>query len=234
MPQNTLTYQELQARWKALRSHGLRVREVACVGAPRTLLCVEYGEVELPAVHLSAGVHGDEPAGVLALLELAETGALDPRFAYRLWPCTNPTGYDAGTRESTNGIDINRTFGRGGGSPEAKAIVTSNRDRKFALAIDLHEDDGASGFYAYAYGGGEYGAHAVDAARREGYPIDARGCVRPDPEIEAEAIGGLSLSLLLRRGAAESVLTFETPSAEPLAKRIAMHRTGVRAALRVL
>ena len=226
------TYHELARRWKALRaSHDVRVREVACVGAPRTLLCAELGDASLPVVSIAAGVHGDEPAGALALLALVVDNALDPRFAYRLWPCTNPTGFERGTRESVDGVDLNRTFGRGGGSPEARAIVTANRDYRFALALDLHEDDDADGFYCYAYGDGALGDAVVDAVRASGAPCDARGCLRPDPHAEAEELGGLSLSLLLRRNAAERTLTFETASRLELGARIATHVIAVKAVL---
>ncbi|MDE2482519.1 MAG: succinylglutamate desuccinylase/aspartoacylase family protein [bacterium] len=226
------TYHELARRWKALRAtHDVRVREVACVGAPRTLLCAELGDPALPIVTIAAGVHGDEPAGALALLALVVDRALDPRFSYRLWPCTNPTGFDLGTRTSADGTDLNRTFGRGGSSPEARAIVTANRDRRYALALDLHEDDEAEGFYCYAYGDGGIGEAIVDAVRAAGAPCDPRGCLRPDPHAEAEALGGLSLSLLLRRNAAERTLTLESPSQRDLSERIATHVVAVRAAL---
>lgn len=121
-------------------THDVTVREVACVGAPRTLLCVEIGDRTQSQITIAAGVHGDEPTGPLALLHLVENRLVDPRYAYRLWPCLNPTGYDAGTRESIDGIDIRRTFGRGGSSPEAKAVIMANRDLKFVLAIDIHEN----------------------------------------------------------------------------------------------
>jgi len=239
-------------RWKALRGGpgDLRVREVACVGAARTLLCVELGDSALPTVTLSAGIHGDEPAGPWALLELVESDALDPRCAYRVWPCTNPTGFDARTRASVDSVDLNRTFGRGGSSPEAKAVVMSNRDRKFELAMDLHEDDDADGFYCYEYGVGDLATAAVAAVRAGDFPIQplgsgfdlgwapepgtivfAPGIARPDPHAEGEALGGLSYALLLARGAAGRVLTFETPSRLPWESRVAMHRTAVAGAV---
>jgi hypothetical protein len=90
-----------------------------------------------PLVALSAGVHGDEPAGPWALLSIVRDGLLDARFNYRVWCCTNPSGYERGTRENAEGHDINRSFNAGGTTPEARAIVTSNRDRRFALGIDL-------------------------------------------------------------------------------------------------
>jgi hypothetical protein len=94
-------------------------------------------------------MHGDEPAGPWALLSLVRDGLLDRSFATGLWPCANPSGYAAGTRANAEGLDINRSFGGGGSTPEARAILTANRDRQFALSIDLHEDPEAQGFYCY-------------------------------------------------------------------------------------
>ena len=57
----------------------------------------------------------------------------------------NPTGYRAGTRANAEGADVNRSFSRGGTTPEARAILTANRDRRFVLSLDLHEDFEADG-----------------------------------------------------------------------------------------
>jgi protein MpaA len=227
-------YDDLQRRWKALRSRGdLSVREVACEGAPRTLLCVELGHTSLPAIALAAGVHGDEPAGPWALLELAESNAFPQQFSYRIWPCMNPTGFSRHSREGDDGTDINRTFGRGGTSPEAHAIVVANRDRKFVLSIDLHEDDEARGFYCYEYGVPGLAAAAIAAVRGGAWPIQplGDGIVRPHPAEEAEALGGLSYTLAIARRAAARALTFETPAAAALSERVAMHRAAVSAAI---
>jgi predicted deacylase len=246
------TYRALAARWKALRGgeSGLRVREVACVNAPRTLLCVEIGDAAQPSIALASGVHGDERAGPWALLELVESRSLDPRFAYRIWPCTNPSGYAAGTRCSIDGVDVNRTFGRGGQSPEAKAILTANRDRAFALSLDLHEDGDAVGFYCYEYGEGEIGSAVVAALDAAGAPIDPleetlelagplrdehcrreRGRIVPDPAAEAALVGGLSYTMAMARRAARHALTFETPATAPWQLRIRTHVAAVRAAI---
>jgi protein MpaA len=244
------TYRELAARWKGLRSHDLHVREVACVNAPRTLLCAELGDAELPAVALAAGLHGDEPAGVWALFDLVRTRALDRRFSYRIWPCLNPSGFDAGSRESAGGVDLNRTFGRGGESPETKAVLTANRDRRFVLSLDLHEDRDACGFYCYEYGGGSIGRSAIAAVEAAGYRIDPleetfdlagplpdayctreRGRITADPYAEAALLGGLSYSLAIARRAARHALTFETPGKAAFETRVAMHRIAVQAAI---
>jgi hypothetical protein len=246
-----LSYDDLQARWKALRGSGdIRVREIACVGAPRTLLCAEMGAHTAPEIALSAGVHGDEPAGPSALLAVVAGNDLDPAFAYRMWPCMNPSGYRAGTRPGTDGVDINRSFGRGGQTPEARAIVTANRDRKFVLSLDLHEDAEAEGFYCYEYGAGGIGHVVVAAVRAAGFAIqDLQRCdlgapfeepelldgvVRPTKTVESEAIGGLSYTMLISRHAAQRALTFETPTRLPFQERIAIHRIAVKAAIAAL
>lgn len=215
MPYLIPTYHDLVERWKRLRARGMSVREVACVGAARTLLCVDLGDVAAPQIHISAGVHGDEPAGVLALLELLENDGLPRRFTYRLWPCLNPSGFDAGTRTNDCGIDINRTFGRGGGSPEAKAVVMANRDRKFSLALDLHEDDECPSPYAYTYGA----RTLLDGD----IPV-----LEPDPEREAAELGGLSLTLLLVRNATSRAVTLESCATKELGGRVAWHVNTVR------
>jgi murein peptide amidase A len=230
-------YRELERRWRALCAGGnFRLREVACPNAARSLLCVESGDPGLPTVAIAAGVHGDEPAGSWALLALAESRGLDSRFAYRIWPCTNPTGLRAGTRTNADGVDVNRTFGGVGESSEAKAILEVNRDRVFLLSLDLHEDCDASGFYCYEYGGGAIGLDVIATLEKNGFPIDPldgaleRGRIVPDRVQEAGLLGGLSYSLAIAPHARHT-LTFETPSPAAWSTRLAMHGEAVCAAI---
>lgn len=249
-------YEALAAGWRDLRrTRGLRLREIACVGAPRTLLLAELGDPVRPTVVISGGMHGDEPAGAWALYALVRDGLLTPRFAYRLWPCLNPTGFAAGTRRSTDGIDVNRSFARGGASPEARAVLTANRDRRFALWIDLHEDLEAAGFYLFEtqrpptepafapavtaavtaaglplhvhWDGFEIGPPGCEAAQRL-FP----GAVVVDADAELPAFGDeLPLGLVVAGRATRSMLTFESPGGRAWDDRVAIHRTAVVAAL---
>ena len=228
------------------------MREVACVGAPRALLVAEMGGPGLPVITLSAGVHGDEPAGPAAILSLVQDGLLDERYAYRIWPCTNPTGFAAGTRENAEGADINRSFERGGRTPEAQAIITANRDRRFILSLDLHEDVEAHGFYCYEPRGQAALAPAIiealDAAGLPvqeltpefdlGYPEDAghlrsleRGRVLADFVAEAKYYTGLPYSLYIKKKAAQRVLTLESPATLAWRERVAIFRVAVVAAI---
>jgi murein peptide amidase A len=246
-------YRELERRWRALCASGsFRLRELACPDAACTLLCVESGNPSLPTVAIAAGVHGDEPAGPWALLALAESQSLDSRFAYRIWPCTNPNGLRVGARTNAGGIDVNRTFAEGGESAEARAILRANRDRVFLLSLDLHEDCDASGFYCYEYGGGTIGFDVIATLEKDGFPIDPldgtfevlgpldgvactreRGRIAADRVQEAGLLGGLSYSLAIAPHARHT-LTFETPSSAAWGTRLAMHGTAVRAAIGAL
>ncbi len=254
---NVPPYAELVRAWKALRARGVPVRELGCVGARRTLLGVDLVNTpEAPFVAIAAGVHGDEPAAPWALLSLVESGLLDPRFNYRIWPCTNPSGYERGTRANAEGADINRSFGRAGTTPEARAILTANRDRTFALTLDLHEDYEAEGFYLYEPvmgGSAPYGERIVAAIDDAGLAVQdldddfelgyadaphlrelARGWIRPDTKAEMAHSPEWPYSLaLLHRGTLRS-LTFETPRSRPWDERIAMHRIAAIAALATL
>jgi hypothetical protein len=249
-------YQDLVAAWKALRAtRDVSVREVACAGAGRTLLLAEaIARRGAPLVALSAGVHGDEPAGPWALLSIVRDGLLDRRFSYRIWCCTNPSGYERGTRENAEGNDINRSFGRGGTTPESRAIITSNRDRRFALALDLHEDFEAAGFYCYEplmKGTAPLGASVVRAIDDVGYPVQdlderfelgypeeaahlrilERGRVIPDPVAERAFFPGTPYSLYMLRRCTKRALTIESPRPLDWDARIAIHRIAVVAAL---
>jgi hypothetical protein len=250
------SYTELAAGWRALRGiAGIRLREIACAGAPRTLLLAEWGDPQRPLVALSAGVHGDEPAGPWALLALVRDGLLDPRFSYRIWPCTNPGGFAAGTRENGEGDDVNRSFGRGGNTPEARAILTANRDRAFALAIDLHEDHEAEGFYLYETAGpgarSQFARPVTAAIDAAGFPLQrftpgfelgppgsevaqtrSLGAVVVDAAREAPFFGPrLPLGIVLVRRSVPCALTFETPRSRRPEQRLAMHRVAVVEAL---
>jgi protein MpaA len=250
-------YSELERRWKQLRNtHAVSVREVACVGSARTMLVAELGDVALPCVTIAAGIHGNEPAAPWALLNIVESELLDPSFSYRMWPCINPTGYARRTRSNVEGADINRSFTGAGGTPEAKAIVTANRDRRFAASLDLHEDPEANGFYCFEPARAErtISPSILVALGDAGLPLQElipqfdlgyeagtaahaqleRGRVIVDFAAElAHFKGVLPFTLYMAKRAAR-VLTLESAGMRPWGDRLSMHRVAVRAALDAL
>jgi hypothetical protein len=195
-----------------------------------------------PVVYLSAGVHGDEPAPPWALLRLLQDGFFDARCSWFLCPLLNPSGFRRGTRENAAGLDLNRDY-KALQSGEIRAHVAWLRGQPpFDVAICLHEDWEARGFYLYELNPGNQPtlAPAMLAAARAHCPIeeatiiDGResaepGIIRPvsDPQLREtwpEAI-------YLRQHHGNFQYTIESPSALPLEQRITTLRAAVAAAV---
>ncbi len=102
-----------------------------------------------PRLYASAGIHGDEPAGPLAIHRLIADNTL-PAHAW-LWvcPCLNPTGFQRNSREAASGHDLNRDY-RQPRTPEIRAHTAWLEGLPlFDVALCLHEDWEAAGFYLY-------------------------------------------------------------------------------------
>jgi murein peptide amidase A len=192
-------------------------------------------------IYLSTGIHGDEPAGPKALLRLMEENQWPSRFNYWMVPCLNPDGFERNTRENENLVDLNRDY-----KDSRSARVKSHKkwlseQPRFDLAIMLHEDWEANGFYLYEVNPKSRPsvANAVVEAVRPICPIehstqvDGRdaegGMIRfighiPERDEWPEA-------LWLIHHQAEQNYTFESPSDFDLSVRTQALVTAVRTAL---
>lgn len=107
-------------------------------------------------IAIFAGLHGDEPEGVLAALEILHRCAAQPALAegycLYVYPLCNPTGFEAGTRESFSGKDLNREFWQNSQEPEVQLLEQELRLHQLHGIIALHTDDTSTGFYGYASG----------------------------------------------------------------------------------
>ncbi len=194
-------------------------------------------------IYISAGIHGDEPAGPLALLELFKEDALPKEHNYWICPVLNPSGLDAGKRENTDGLDLNRDY-RDFDSEEIRSHTAwaKQQIKSLNIGLHLHEDWESKGFYLYELNFGPkegLAALLLDAVEKyipietaseiDGSPSNAPGLIRPDslPEIEEghpeaiyfkQAFGGLNYTL-------------ETPSAVKLDQRVAALKAAVLVAL---
>ena len=143
-------------------------------------------------LYLSAGIHGDEPAGPLAMLRLIEEDVWDREDELYLCPCLNPTGLALSSRESAQGLDLNRDY-RHLASEEIRAHVAAlSRQGQFDVAFCLHEDWEASGFYLYELNPDRRPSSAESMVHAAGQvcPIDqspmidgrpaSEGIIRPD------------------------------------------------------
>jgi hypothetical protein len=187
---------------------------------------------------ISAGVHGDEPAGVEALVSYLERPVPEQRVGIVALPCINPIGYIAGTRTNDLGVDLNRTFGQTHAPLEAEIVRAALGSERFDCAIDLHEDTEARGFYIYEHVRGDVKpacAAIVSAVRSVGLPISdaptvegralVDGCVAPAEETLSPLIGFFSIYQFDRHS--DHTLVPESPSILPIQARVAMHQTAI-------
>jgi len=135
------------------------------------------------SVVITAGFHGDEKAGPLTLLEHAAeivAYAAERDVALAIYPCVNPSGFEAHTRYNVTGERPNNDFLRyetapgtwrgelrqgeaflrvtaaSDGLPKETAALARELDARPAPygALDLHQDNfiHGSAFYAYIFG----------------------------------------------------------------------------------
>jgi protein MpaA len=197
---------------------------------------VRLGPATGPQLCISAGLHGDEPAGVEALVAFLERPAL-PNIGITAFPCVNPTGFVAGTRTNDIGLDLNRTFGQERGPQETELVRWALEGQRFACGIDLHEDHEANGFYLYEHVRDTPGvcSRIVAAIRAVGLPIsDAAsvedralvdGCVTPAEERLSPLVGFFSIYLFDRHG--DHTLVPESTPILPMPARVAMHHAAL-------
>ncbi len=104
---------------------------------------------------LFSGVHGNEPGGVLALLEFIENmddqSDLFSNYNIHIVPIVNPWGWEFNSRYNGKGIDINRDFANMDTlSAEAGYILKHFKDMKAEIILDFHESY-SKGHYFYVY-----------------------------------------------------------------------------------
>ncbi len=123
---------------------------------PRYLFVGPRGGDTPIGIGVFAGIHGDEPEGVHALVQFIKLLEAHPELAagYYLsfYPVCNPTGFEDGTRFSRRGKDLNREFWRNSAEPETRLLQAELISRSFQGIISLHTDDTSNGFYGFAHG----------------------------------------------------------------------------------
>lgn len=195
-------------------------------------------------VYISAGIHGDEPSGPLALLGLMKAGFFCENVTWTICPALNPEGLAIGSRENRAGIDLNRDYL----TQRASEVAAHSRWLSLRPALDLfislHEDWESTGFYFYEINlcedRPERAAAILDAVKPyfpaepgteiDGHEVREAGwiyhCAEADlPDSWPEAI-------YLAKKDCKLSFTLETPSAMDLAKRVLAHKAAVAEILR--
>ncbi len=137
---------------------------------PRYLFIGPKGGDEQIRLGLFAGIHGDEPEGVHALIQLLELLERKPELAVGyclfIYPICNPTGFEDRTRHARGGKDLNREFWIESAEPEVKLLQSELLAHAFQGIISLHTDDSSHGFYGFAHGA-TLTKHLIEPALRE-------------------------------------------------------------------
>lgn len=234
---------ELAARLEAAaRAQRFQIGHFGAIGDVPLLALSRRSPGIKPRIYLSAGIHGDEPAPPLALLDWLERGWFDDRAVWLVCPLLNPTGLARGTRENAEGIDLNRDFKAPRTAEIAAHVAWLRRQPPLDLAICLHEDWESAGFYLYelnALGLPSPARAMIDAVAAvcpieiattiDGRAIAEPGIIRPlaDPLLRDT----WPESIFLRHQGARLGYTIESPSALPLRQRIAALQHAVAVAV---
>jgi murein peptide amidase A len=251
-------YTEVQKRLAALPNAELR--EIGRVGAAKLPLFAFVVGKTGPNVLLSGAVHGDEPAGALALLEFFEKEASGyaGKFRFFVFPVVNPTGFVADRAEGSLGDNINRSFSKGSKTPEALFVMKQLAawKERFAFAIDLHEippywegegskkEDNPHDAYLYetrAEKSGRIGRKMIDGLPKDitvcQWPViygdtAAKGLISyPEANRNPYYAAGTSLDAFVYDQYSAHTFTAETPTGWPVERRIRAHLSWLRTAL---
>ena len=223
----------LVEQWRMLAGEtGLTVTTLGEAGDHSVILLESKAAANGGGLYLSAGIHGDEPAAGLGLLEWARrNGPFLAEESVVIAPCLNPWGLAHNLRTDQNGDDLNRRFEPGGG-PVIEALLRHIAGRRFAATVSLHEDYDARGVYLYELADkeaciGERLLSVVEEVlpRHHGM-VDGheapRGVIRREDPVEeiVRRIEGMPEAIYLNQHHTEVALTFETPSEFSLYQRV--------------
>jgi predicted deacylase len=192
-------------------------------------------------LYLSAGIHGDEPAGPLAALRLLQENRW-PAYA-ELWfcPCLYPLGFVSNRRENPEGRDLNRDYRHLEAAEVRAHVAWLERQPRFDVYLCLHEDWESHGFYLYELNpdGKPSLAETVIEAVQKVCPIDPSavieerpaqgGIIRPNLDPNTRPQWAEAFYLIMHKS--RLGCTLEAPSDFPLQTRVDALVTGVNAAL---
>ena len=192
-------------------------------------------------VLLTAGLHGDEPAGPEAIMRFLarDHSSLLQTFEFFILPCINPHGFVHNTRENAIGLDLNRSF-EDDTTPEAILVKRILRDRRFDTFVEFHEDWEFEGFYLFELQRNQrsIGPKIIERIKQLG-PIYSTSSIDDMPVengvvqtgLETQGISNEAMPLYVFRLHADHCITSETPTQWDIESRISAHLTVLDIAL---
>jgi len=228
----------------AARAHGWSIEEVSA--GPKPNLIALTRKVAAPdkntrLIYISAGIHGDEPAGPLAARQLLQENRWPTNLDLYLLPCLNPTGFALNTRETDEGLDLNRQYLEVKAPETLAHIAWLQRQPNFDVCLCLHEDWESHGFYVYELNPDNQPSLAEAMVRNvaEVCPIDMsdmiegrpaeKGIIRPSLDPRSRPQWPEAFYLLSHK--TRLTYTLEAPSDFPLIARVASLVKAVGAAV---
>jgi murein peptide amidase A len=113
------------------------------------------GDTPIP-VGIFAGIYGDEPEGVRALVRFAQWLEAEPELAAGyclfLYPACNPTGLEAGTAFSSYGKDLNLELLKISAEPEVGLLQAELAAQPLEGIVKLHTNAKSSTFHGLVRG----------------------------------------------------------------------------------
>jgi len=229
-------YRRIVERWRAVaRAAGVPMRQFAATSDYKLYYLKTKALGPTDGLYISAGIHGDEPAGTEALITWAEKNVrILASIPCLLFPCLNPWGIVNNRRFEQAGLDLNRIFHRDE-VPFIKAIKPLIASHHFTVSLMLHEDYDGQGLYLYETERAHpfWGEELIDAVRHI-IPVDKRtridgrkplkpGIVRRKINPKTFEIMGFPEAVLLHLYHSDRTFTIETPSEFSLDQRVAAH-----------
>ena len=192
-------------------------------------------------LYISTGIHGDEPAGPLAVRELLRENYWPDTVDIWLCPCLNPTGFPLNRRENVQGVDLNRDYKHLRTAEIRTHIAWLEKQPPFDVSLCLHEDWEAGGFYLYELNPDRRPSFSAEIIRRvsEVCPIDPaplidgreakNGIIRPDLDPAKRPDWPEAFYLITHK--TRHSYTLESPSDFPVASRVNAQMVAVRTVL---
>ncbi|MGO8925405.1 MAG: M14 family metallocarboxypeptidase [Limisphaerales bacterium] len=230
----------------AARFHGWAIEEIH--PAPKLILGFTRPAVRImhrtPRLYISTGIHGDEPAGPLAVRQLLRENAWPSGLDLWLCPCLNPAGFTLKRRENGEGLDLNRQYLAPVAEETLAHLAWLSRQPSFDLCLCLHEDWESDGFYVYEQNPDHQLslAEAMIARVGEVCPIDRseviegrpahNGIIRPSIDPRTRPQWPEAFFLIMHK--TRLSYTLEAPSDFPVAARVAALTVAVNTALELI
>ncbi len=227
----------------AARQHGWKVDRLSATPGAELLALRREPTGARRKIYLSTGIHGDEPAGPLAVRQMLQENRWPEDVALWVCPCLNPAGFPLNRRNADQGIDPNRDYRHLQMAGTRAHVAWLERQPRFDLALCLHEDWESAGFYLYE----QNPDHQPSLAERMIQAVQAVCPIDPSSVIEGrEAHGGVIRpdldpakrpewpeAFYLIQNKTRLSYTLEAPSELPLATRVGALAVAVRAAIEV-